>query len=304
MLKIDRIGSRIKVTEYRARSGWRQERDQVRCALEQATVESYCATINGQPLTPEQRAEYVRSAGSILLQEARAAREAGKLPEALSRARRRVFEGVACNDWQFFCTLTISPDLAAARGLQRSGTLDDLRSWWDCFSQWLRNRRRLYGCAYRYILVPELHADRQGWHLHGVVSGIPAAEVGAFPPTAPKALTDGGYQNWTPYGEAWGFCSLAPIRDKDRCASYMTKYVTKDMGAAVRQHGAHLYYGSRGLQGAEILAKGCGELPEGWEWDYEGEYARVRWLPAELADTAVAWITEGDGREPDRQDDK
>ena len=50
----------------------------------------------------------------------------------LSRARRAVMEYIACNDWQYFVTLTLSSKY------DREG----LSAWRSSFTHWLRNLRR------------------------------------------------------------------------------------------------------------------------------------------------------------------
>lgn len=35
-------------------------------------------------------------------------------------------------------------------------------------------------CDIKYLLVPELHSDMKNWHFHGLITGIPAAELVQF----------------------------------------------------------------------------------------------------------------------------
>lgn len=86
------------------------------------------------------------------------ARNAAARRRAANRAKRQVFDLAACNDFDTFITLTLSPDKinrydykAAARKL----------------SQWLDNRVRRKGL--RYLIVPEYHKDG-AIHFHGLIN--------------------------------------------------------------------------------------------------------------------------------------
>lgn len=49
------------------------------------------------------------------------------------------------------------------------------------------------------------------------------------------------------YQEKFGFCSLAHIKDPERAAGYITKYVSKDLARCISDYGAHMYRCSIGL---------------------------------------------------------
>ena len=175
-----------------------------------------------------------------------------KLGSSMARSRRMILEKALCNQWDWFCTFTI--DGAKA---DRS----DLGSWWERFSQWLRDKRKK-GYDIRFLLVPEQHKDGS-WHAHGLLSGVPESELVTFQEmdsrgyrTAegrrlPQKLRKSGYYNWTTYQEKFGFCSLGKIKDPVACGFYITKYITKDQDRMVKGVGLHSYYVSRGLHSAE-----------------------------------------------------
>lgn len=208
----------------------------------------------------------------------------------LIRARRRVYELCACNDWDYFCTFTLRPEYDRT----------DLARWRKDFSQWLRNVRRLTGCAIKYVLVPEQHKNGC-WHMHGMFYGLPALEVGAFAPDdigdlstdkftkqlKAADLNKRGYFCWRRYNKKWGFCSLAPVRSAQACARYVSKYISKDMLGGALDCGAHMYYASQGLNGAETVAEGA--LIE--EWDNSGLYHLCN-------DYIERWTTDDIGRLP------
>lgn len=164
-----------------------------------------------------------------------------KLPASISRAKRVILELALCNPWDYFVTLTISSD----------SDRTNLRQWLETFLQWLRDQRKK-GQELAYVLIPERHEDGS-WHAHGLLYGVRPEDVESFYSMrkrgvkVPTKLVKGGYYNWTPYGEKFGYVSLGKIKNPVACAFYCTKYVTKDNSRLVNDVGWHLYRASRGL---------------------------------------------------------
>lgn len=160
-----------------------------------------------------------------------------KLSSAVYRARSMVREYALCNDWDFFCTFTLSK-LKIDRY--------DLKTILLSLMKWLDNRRQRNYPNLRYLLIPEPHEDG-AWHLHGFFSGVPLSPL---PDWAPRDLLEGGYQEWTDYRLRFGWNSFAPIRSAEAVAFYVTKYITKNLANSAVPVGVHLYYHSRGLRRA------------------------------------------------------
>lgn len=169
-----------------------------------------------------------------------------KLAASIARTRRVILEYALCNYWEYFCTFTIGRDK-----FDRS----DLNTWRDTFLQWIRDQRKK-GVPVVYLLVPEQHKDGS-WHMHGFLTGV-QSELVSFKDErkkglrVPDKLVNGNFFDWPAYREKFGFCSLAPIRDRVSCAFYVLKYITKDMGESAIDVGLHLYYASRGLNRSEL----------------------------------------------------
>lgn len=185
--------------------------------------------------------------------------EGGRLDNNVSRARGRVFELALCNNWEYFVTLTI--DKAKFERF-------DLEAYQKAFSKWLRNRARCHGVV-RYVLIPEQHKDG-AWHMHGLMTGLCVDKDLSY--------NEHGFLDWPAYREKFGYISLSPVRDRQRVASYITKYVTKAMAETVLQAGKHLFYASKGLagkerQGSYYRLRGRSEL----QWEYSGDYNNILW---------------------------
>jgi len=198
--------------------------------------------------------------------------EKEKLASSLSRTRRRVYELAVCNEWDWFGTFTVD-----AAKHDRS----DLGAFRKQLAQWLRNFGKRNGCKVRYLLVPELHKDGENWHMHGLLAGLPPRFITDFEPGKhPQKLIDGGYKNWPQYAAKFGFCSLGAVRCGAAVSGYLLKYLTKDLAAASHKSGAHLYYASYGLQGAECFAEGgiSAEDLRLFDGCYENEYLMIQWF--------------------------
>lgn len=175
----------------------------------------------------------------------------------VSRARSRVRELAACNEWQYFATLTLD-----------EGKQDrfDRKAWKRALGVWIGNYNKKFGTNLRYLIVPERHKNG-AWHAHGLFAGLAVESL---------VRNEYGYLDMPYYAQRFGFISLDPIRDKSRCASYIAKYVTKEYANAdFLDKGERMFYSSQGLQGKRTYVRKAGLYPSGTEW--ENEYCAVRW---------------------------
>lgn len=152
-----------------------------------------------------------------------------RLDNNIARAKRKVKEIALCNPWEWFGTLTISPDKYNRQDLER---------FYADFSEFIHNRES----RPKYIVLPEFHADGVSIHLHGLFHSIPFREMEVIE----------GRLNWKPYYDKFGFSKFEPIRDPARASFYMLKYVTKEAGQAVAR-GKQIFRASKGLARAETI---------------------------------------------------
>ena len=188
-----------------------------------------------------------------------------KLEESISRSKRLVWEYALCNDWDYFFTGTIDKD-----------KLD--RYDFDCFSSKLRkfidNYNRLYPeGAVTYLLIPEQHEDG-AWHVHGLLKGIKPEHL---------VFNKNSYFTWKQYDNAFGYMSIGRIRDKERVASYIMKYIGKSIGKTRIARGRRSFYHSMGLKKAEKIAEFSdvdGALIDSLDWDFEREdgYCKLKMI--------------------------
>lgn len=180
--------------------------------------------------------------------------------QSISAAKRAIHEIVLCNDWEYMVTLEFSPKVVKQMG--GSDTIIKM------ILQWFRNikkRDRRYKDL-KWLLVPEPYTDRRKkLHLHGFLSGVPYSEliewsnVKGRKPAAVRAKIKEGRKvyTWPVYRQKFGFCLLAcagSAEDVYRWGQYVKKSLVD--ARHYRASGQHLYYGSRGLSKAEVLAQG------------------------------------------------
>jgi hypothetical protein len=199
-----------------------------------------------------------------------------KLDENLQRTKSKIFELAFCNPWDWFFTGTLN-----ANKQDRT----DLELFHKQFIQWLRNYSRLNldGKKINFLLVPELHEDGKGWHVHGFLQGLPVEHLKRFQigdkmgkKLAKKVLRGDIVYNWLAYAERFGFNDLEPIRNHEAVSKYITKYINKHLATSVTDLNAHQYYHSRGLNFAETIKKGT--MSANIAPTYENEYCKVSWL--------------------------
>lgn len=191
-------------------------------------------------------------------------KNAEKLPQALSRARRVCLELALCNDWKWFATFTI-----ANNNFDRK----NLDGFYERFTEWLKYQRKKSGKKIPYLLVPEQHGDGS-WHMHGffnddidqmLVSFRDMDNQGyrtADGKKLPRKLIRNDYYNWPAYQKRFGFCSFGKIRNHDATAFYATKYISKSFQGDARRVGLSLYYNSWHLNRAQYYDSLYGPCPD------------------------------------------
>lgn len=175
-------------------------------------------------------------------------KEEGRFLSSIIRARSRVRELAFCQTWDYFVTLTMSPEKCDRF---------DLKQWVKDLGYWIGNYNRKFGCRLQYLLIPEQHKDG-AWHAHGLLRGVAAESV---------RVNEHGFLDIPYYRTRFGFINMSRIRDNKRTASYITKYISKssESTAHVLEKGAHLFYASRGLAGREFIWQGWGSFEGGFE---------------------------------------
>ncbi|GEM_PF-5185568 len=159
---------------------------------------------------------------------------------SLSRSRSRVLQLAFNNRWDYFVTLTFDKDK-----IDRYDYKTICKSMLKFFDNYKQRKSK----DFKYMIIPEQHKDG-AFHFHGYFAGVAPSDM---------QLNEHGYLDFVPYRKKYGFCSISPIEDREKCAVYVSKYITKDMFNSVPPSGTHLYFASRGLNFDKVLS--CGAAP-------------------------------------------
>jgi len=177
-----------------------------------------------------------------------------KTLDNIRRASRMIESYGLCNEWDWFVTLTLD------KSKRNRLDLDEFR---DKFMQMLRDIRKRTNQPIHALLVPELHENAKGWHMHALMRGLPESELRKFTLEEKlsgylrRKLKDGAtIYDWPEYRRKFGFVDVEPIGNRDAATRYIKKYITKGLNATAShlQLGKHLYFVTKGLK-----------LPMKWE---------------------------------------
>jgi len=160
--------------------------------------------------------------------------EKKKKLDNLSRSFRRTRSALymyarQCN-WEYFITLTYSPD-----------KLENRYDFSLCMKKvhtWINNCKKRKAENLLYLLVPEQHKDG-AWHIHGLLCN-----------TTGLTFTDSGkrYNGKIVYNlDDWklGFSTATKVTDTYKVSNYITKYITKDLCAVTS--GKQRYFVSKSI---------------------------------------------------------
>ncbi len=198
-----------------------------------------------------------------------------KLDNNIWRSKQKIFELAYCNPWEWFVTFTID---------KSKFNRTDLKKYYKYFTQFIRDYSKKHAIKIKYLLIPELHADGESWHIHGLMCGLPQELLHRFvigdimsDYIAKKVAKGDAVYNWIEYQSKFGFCCIEPVKAHERVCCYITKYINKSLYSCVTELNANLYYRSKGLKTATVLKQGTfvGELQP----DFEGEYCKVKTMP-------------------------
>lgn len=196
-------------------------------------------------------------------------REDRRFDNSISRAKTAVREYALCNKWEYFCTFTLD---------ENKQNRFDLKEWKKAFGNWIGHYNRKYGADLVYLFIPEQHVSG-AWHGLGLLSGVSEQSL---------VRNEYGYLDLPYYRNRFGYISLSPIRDAERCASYVSKYITKSANGTAEQleKGARLYLSSRGLSKRRKI--GLAEC-ECFNADWSNEYVGIA---TRKATDALAFLDE------------
>lgn len=142
------------------------------------------------------------------------------LTVSLKRTRQIVYDIARSNNWDWFITLTFNPEIVNSFDYE------------ECCDAIKKYTRHLHYDGLEWLLVPELHKSGR-YHFHGLIKG--------YLDVVPSKIKD--IYNVADYDI--GFTTASIIQSHERVATYITKYLTKELAVP---KGKKRYWSSRGLQ--------------------------------------------------------
>lgn len=135
---------------------------------------------------------------------------------SINQTRKRVFNLVKSNKWEYFITLTFKRE-------DIKWSADNYNDVARCCTQFMANLKRRYAPDLIYIIVPEFHSDGKNFHFHGLV-----ANVGSIKFVESGHFTDAGDIIFNMIQWKYGFSTATVVKDSDKCSSYISKYMNKN----------------------------------------------------------------------------
>lgn len=168
--------------------------------------------------------------------------------KSMQRSINKIYDYAMSYDWEWFVTLTFSPDQVENRA--------DFECVGKILTVWLMNMRRKHCPDMKYVIVPEKHKDGS-YHFHclfadcDALNFVPAVNNKQFNQDGTpnkyfgKPLKRKGVQVYNLARWKRGFSECTKIRDTQKAAAYITKYITKELIADTPNK--KRYWCSRGL---------------------------------------------------------
>lgn len=174
------------------------------------------------------------------------AKEQHSLRVSTNRTINEIYAIARANTWEYFVTLTIDP-----KKLDRT----DYNLVLDKIKIWVNNIKKRYAPNLKYLIVPELHKDKKSWHFHALFASIGNLPLEFSGKTCigstvfnyidrPKADKIYNLPLWD-----YGFSTVTKIKSSKRTISYIGKYITKDVGYALKNR--HRFLASHNLERAK-----------------------------------------------------
>ena len=157
--------------------------------------------------------------------------------EQAFRTKRKIKYYCQSNDFNLFWTLTLDDAKVNAKNYTYSRKR---------LQAWLKYQREKYG-KFDYLFVPELHKSGR-IHFHGVTGKLSPPLVEARFPKSNRLIKKKGIQIYNAENWGNGFNTVSKIQSREKSASYITKYITKELIEMPSAFHQPRYFVSRGLK--------------------------------------------------------
>lgn len=141
------------------------------------------------------------------------------------RSLNKIIQYASCNTWDWFYSLTFNPNMVDSF---------DYDACYKAVHTFFNNLKKRQAPDIKYLVVPEMHKSGR-WHFHALV-----ADSGNLKYTESHIKGVYNIGKWK-----YGFTTATKVTDTKRVASYISKYITKQVGTLTS--GKHRYLASKNL---------------------------------------------------------
>lgn len=197
----------------------------------------------------------------------------------MRRAVQTVYNIAKSNDFRWFVTFTFNPDMVDS--FDYDACVAVLRRWMDC------NRKR----GLMWLIVPEQHKSGR-YHFHALVSGDLKLVNAVNPRTGMPMLDKSGRPIYNVGDYDWGFTTATEIGDSKRTASYIAKYLAKDITVP---KGRKRYWASYGLQRPDE------DFVSMTDWSFAQIVGKSHFFKSTSNEWGNFWLAEVGGSAPENE---
>lgn len=147
---------------------------------------------------------------------------------SMNRSKQMIYGIARANRWDYFLTLTFDRNLVDS---------SDYKLVVQKAQNWLDNIRKRTSPNMKYLIVPELHADMEHWHLHGLLADCPELTLLDSGHRSKSGLPIYNLLNWK-----YGFSTVTKVTHNHKVSAYISKYITKELADCTR--GRQRYWAS------------------------------------------------------------
>lgn len=145
-----------------------------------------------------------------------------------SSSKNRIYNIARSNTWDWFITITFDREKVDSSNYNLA--IEKMHDFlWN-----IRNRK----CpAMKYLIVPELHADGEHFHFHGLLAYCDEMHF-SFSGHYTRGRNSKPIFNILDW--SFGFTTATRIEDSKRASSYISKYITKDCVAHLKEKNRYI----------------------------------------------------------------
>lgn len=152
-----------------------------------------------------------------------------------NRTKQKIYEITRANTWEWFITLTF--DRSKIDSSNYDLLLEKVRKWFN-------NVKERKAPDLKYIIIPELHKDGVHYHFHGLLANCTGLTF------ENSGVVQNGKEVYNITDFKFGFTTATKVEDTKKVASYISKYITKDLEIHIK--GKRRYLASKNCEKVKV----------------------------------------------------